>query len=119
MTEMDDLLNNLAEYLRNGRNAYVKNENNTAITLFFKALVTICDIHILQKTGAIPSSHENRFSILEEKFSFLYEIMDRDFPYYRESYRTITKKDFVELVKNDAEYLIKKLGLDKKIEPRL
>ncbi len=115
MNQNETLLKNLQEYLRNARNAYDKGEHNTAITLFFKALVTIADWYILSKTGVVPSSHENRFRILESKFHFLYRILDRDFPYYTDSYRMTIKKDIVDLVRDDVEKLIREFKLDKKI----
>lgn len=67
----------------------------------------ICDIEIFRKTSSIPSSHENRFRTLENKFPHLYRVVDKDFPYYTDSYRIIISKRIVDLVKEDVEKFIK------------
>lgn len=116
MTEISILISNIREYLNYAKEAYEKNDFNTAITLFFKALVTICDYEILRKTGSTPYSHESRFRKLESDFPHLYRIIDRDFPYYTDSYRITISKRIVDLVKGDVEKLIKELGLEEKIK---
>lgn len=112
MDQLKILLENLKEYLSYARKAYDEENYNTAVTLFFKALVTICDIEIFRKTSSIPSSHENRFRTLENKFPHLYRVVDKDFPYYTDSYRIIISKKIVDLVKEDVEKLLKEFGLD-------
>lgn len=67
-----------------------------------------------KKTKSIPSSRENRFRILETKFPYLYRIIDKDFPYYTDSYRITIGKRVVDLVKEDVEKLLKEFGLDEK-----
>lgn len=116
MTQFDILLKNIKEYLKYAQEAYEKNDYNTAMTLFFKVLVTICDYQILRETGTIPSSHENRFRVLEVKFPFLYRIIDRDFPYYTDSYRISIDKRIVDLVMNDVKKLLKEFKIDEKIK---
>ncbi len=116
MNQFEVLLKNLKEYLKYANEAYAKGGFNTAMTLFFKALVAICDYVVLQKTGTIPSSHENRFRLLEIKFPSLYRIIDRDFPYYTESYRISVDKKLVDLVRQDVENLVKQFKLDEKIK---
>lgn len=108
-----DILKNIKEYLGYARLADSKGDNNTAITLFFKALVAACDWFVLQKTGSAPSSHEGRFRLLQIKFPELYRILDRDFPLYTESYRSVVAKEAVDLVKHDVEQLLKDIGIEK------
>ena len=109
------LLNNIKEYMENAKYTYGKKNFNSAITLFFKALVAACDLELFKKFGIIPSSHENRFRLLQKKMPDVYKILDRDFPLYIESYTTVTSKDTTDLVKSDVEQLIKKFGTDKEI----
>ena len=56
MEQLDILYRNMKEYLSYAKEAYRKEDYNTAITLFFKALITICDIEIFIKLNIIPSS---------------------------------------------------------------
>ncbi|MBU3905025.1 MAG: hypothetical protein KJ906_02675 [Nanoarchaeota archaeon] len=116
MVELSVLYKNLKEYLSYAREAYNKENYNTAVTLFFKALVTICDIEIFKRTKILPSSHDNRFRTLEARFPYLYRIVDRDFPYYTDSYRITISKRVVDLVKKDVEKLLKEFGMDEKIK---
>ncbi len=115
MEQLDVLYKNLKEYLSYAKEAYGKEDYNTAITLFFKVLITICDIEIFIKLNVIPSSHENRFRILQARFFSLYRTVDRDFPYYTDSYRIKIDKKLVDLVKGDVEKLIKEYRLEEKI----
>jgi len=47
----------------------------------------------LRKTGKSPSSHNSRFNILKERFREVYEILDKDFPFYQGSYvQSMTKE---------------------------
>ena len=63
------LLENFDEYYSLGLEAFKKGKYNTATTLFFKAIAALCDLFILRKEGFVPSSHSNRFRILEEKYT--------------------------------------------------
>jgi hypothetical protein len=105
------LLENFKEYYSLGFEAFVKEKYNSATTLFFKAIAVLCDLFILRKEGFIPSSHSNRFRILEEKYPELYKIIDRDFPFYQDSYTQKMDKESAELLKEDAERIKKILGI--------
>ena len=69
------------------------------------------DLFILRKEGMTPSSHSNRFRILEEKYQEVYKIADRDFPFYQESYSKRMDKETAELLKEDVEKLKKIIGI--------
>ncbi len=105
------LTENFNEYFSLGMEALDKGKYNSATTLFFKALVALCDLYILKKEGLIPSSHTNRFRILEEKHPEIYKIVDRDFPFYQESYTKKMDKESAELLREDAENIKKTLGI--------
>ncbi|MDD3175210.1 MAG: hypothetical protein PHU51_01925 [Candidatus Nanoarchaeia archaeon] len=96
------LIQNYEEYYSFALDAYNKQKYNSATTLFFKALVSLCDLFLFRKEGQIPSSHTNRFRSLE-KYPEVYEIVDRDFPFYQDSYTARMDKDIAELLKNDVE----------------
>ena len=76
------LLENTKEYTEFALGAFQQGKFNSATTLYFKALVALCDLYLFRKEGIIPSSHSQRFKILEEKYPLLYQIVDRDFPFY-------------------------------------
>lgn len=105
------LLENLDEYYTFGLEAFKKEKYNTATTLFFKAIAALCDLFILKKEGFVPSSHTARFRILEEKYSEIYNLVDRDFPFYQDSYTKKMDKEAAELLKEDVEKLKKIAGI--------
>jgi len=105
------LVENFNEYFNLGLEALNKNKFNSATTLFFKAIVTLCDLYILRKEGIITSSHSDRFRILEEKYPEIYSIADRDFPFYQDSYTQKMDKETADLLREDAKNLKKILGI--------
>lgn len=105
------LLENAKEYFKNAIKAEAEKEFNTAVTLFFKTLSALSDLLILRKEGHIPSSHTNRFRILETKFSEVYDMMDKDFPFYQDSYKSKITKDISNILKEDVEKLSKIVGI--------
>jgi len=111
MNEKESILwENFEEYYTLGLDAFRKEKYNTATTLFFKAIAALCDLFILKKEGFVPSSHTNRFRVLEEKYSEIYNIADRDFPFYQESYTKKMDKESAQLLKDDVEKLKKIVG---------
>lgn len=110
MNEKEKILwNNFEEYFDLGLRAFNESKYNSATTLFFKALVALSDLIILQKENKIPSSHSDRFRIIEERYPQLYSILDRDFPFYQDSYTKKMNKESAELLKDDIERIKKML----------
>ncbi|MEK6912672.1 MAG: hypothetical protein AABX26_01810 [Nanoarchaeota archaeon] len=87
-------IENAREYHRNALAAENKSEYNTSVTLYFKAISALCDIYIFIKEGKTPSNHTERFRILELKYPEIYKIIDKDFPFYQDSYRQNLQKKF-------------------------
>lgn len=106
-----NLRDNILEYYELGLLAYKSKKYNSATTLFFKAIAALCDLYIYEKEGKIPSSHSNRFRLLEERYKDLYLIADRDFPFYQDSYTQRMDEEAARLLKEDAEQLKKKIGI--------
>lgn len=112
MDEKEEILiENFEEYFNQGLELFKKEKYNSATTLFFKAIAALCDLFILRKEGFIPSSHANRFRILEEKYPEIYRIADRDFPFYQDSYTKKMDNESAKLLKEDAEALKRKVGI--------
>ncbi|MCF7872552.1 hypothetical protein K9L97_05975 [Candidatus Woesearchaeota archaeon] len=104
-----DILEKTAkEYYEMGKEAFEKGRNNSAVVLFFKALVALSDLFVFQKTGRTPSSHNDRFQITKNKFHSVYLLLDKDFPFYQDSYVQIMSKDLAEVIKKDVQTMAKK-----------
>ena len=105
------LIDNFREYYLLGIEVYKQGKYNSATTLFFKAIVALCDLYIFRKEGSIPSSHSSRFRMMEERYPELYVIADRDFPFYQDSYTKKMDKEAATLLKEDAETIKDMLGI--------
>src|SRR3989344_4519467 len=113
MNEQEKLLeSNALEYYRNGLVAEKHSEYNTSVTLFFKAMASLCDLHILRNKGFFPANHSERFRILEKEYSDLYLKIDNDFLLYQSSYRLKMDKNTSEVLKHDVEALFEKLRIN-------
>lgn len=99
------LIENAKEYWKNALLAEKNKEFNTSVTLFFKTLSALADVYILRKEGHIPSSHAHRFKILETKHPNVYQLLDKDFPFYQDSYRSKLDKETSDVLREDAKRL--------------
>jgi len=99
---------NAIEYFAEGIEALNRKSFNSASVLFFKTLVSLIDLYLLQKTGKAPSSHTERFIICKNKFSEVYDLLDKDFPFYQDSYVQTLSKEIAEVIKEDAESMAEK-----------
>lgn len=91
--EKSEILKKTArEYFNAGEDEFKKERYNSSVVLFFKALVALVDLYILQEIGDTPSSHTERFRITQDKFSDVYDLLDKDFPFYQDSYVHIMSK---------------------------
>ena len=102
------LINNAKEYFNSGEDDFRKGRYNSSVVLYFKCLVSLCDLHILRETGESPSSHTLRFRILREKFPEVYDLIDKDFPFYQGSYVQIMTKELAEVICEDAKIMAEK-----------
>ena len=82
-----------------------------ATILYFKTLFAISDYIIQKETGEIIKNHTQRFQILKSKFNELYQINDKYFPIYQQTYSTEIEKNICEEIKKNVELLIKKYNL--------
>lgn len=102
MEEKEKILNeNITEYTESAEQALKLKKYNTSVTLFFKAICAVADLFILKKEGFVPSSHTNRFRIIQEKYGEVYEILDKDFPFYQDSYTKKMNAEAAGVLKND------------------
>jgi hypothetical protein len=109
VVSLDELRINAKEYLEDADYLFNKSHYNSALNLYFKALVAICDYIILHGTGKLPRNHTERFRILQEKYPDIYIIVDFHFNNYRKAYLMRATKDWVEVLRNDVHKLYSQL----------
>ena len=96
------------EYFMSGKDEFNKGRYNSAVVLFFKCLVALADLLVLRKTGKSPSSHGERFNVTKNSLSEVYDLLDKDFPFYQDSYNIVMTKELAEVIENDARKLAEK-----------
>ncbi len=99
------------EYFLSGEEEMNKERNNSAVVLFFKSLLALADLLIYRVSGNTPSSHSDRFSLAKKNLPELYKLLDKDFPFYQDSYNILRSKELVEVIKEDAEKVAKEIGI--------
>ena len=105
------LIQTAKEYFDSAEDEIAKGRNNSAVVLYFKALVALSDLYILQMTGDTPASHNSRFALCREKFPDVYDLLDKDFPFYQNSYNILMSKELAEVIREDAEKVAKEIGI--------
>ncbi|HIH31475.1 TPA: hypothetical protein HA235_02100 [Candidatus Woesearchaeota archaeon] len=105
------LRNNFKEYFESAEEALKKSKYNVATTLFFKAIAAGCDLAIFIDEQLIPSSHTDRFRILEQRYPVLYRIANKTFPFYQQSYTAKMDKETAPVLKQYAEQIKKNLKI--------
>ncbi|MBU2561129.1 MAG: hypothetical protein KKD17_02445 [Nanoarchaeota archaeon] len=114
MDEKEQILReNFEEYFSSAEEELKKNKFNSATTLFFKAICAGIDLFLLKKEGEVPSSHTHRFRIVQDRHPELYAIIDKDFPFYQDSYTKKMDEEAAEMMREDAER-IKELSEERK-----
>lgn len=108
MAEKEVIEKNLEEYLEIARYSFSKKKFNTAVTLYYKALVELCDLELLNKANKIGSNHTERFELLQEFSPELYRTASKMFRFYRDSYNKEIKETIARVIKEEVEICIKK-----------
>jgi hypothetical protein len=107
-----DILEKTAiEYFKSAEDELKKERYNSALVLYFKSLVALSDLYILIQLKITPSSHTERFSITKKEFPSVYSLLDKDFPFYQDSYVQIMSKELAEVIKDDVLFMAEKTGI--------
>jgi hypothetical protein len=96
------------EYFDSAEDEFKKQRYNSALVLYFKSLIALVDLFLFQQTGKTPSSHTDRFRKTERLFPEVYDLIDKDFPFYQDSYVQIITKEVAEVIREDARIMAKK-----------
>lgn len=109
---MEELRENIEEFLESGEDNLKKERFNAATSDFFKAIVVSCDYLLYYHIKILPKNHNERFSLLNKHFKEIYISISKLFPIYTKSYNFKIKKGDALLIKKYA-YEIKSF-VDKK-----
>jgi uncharacterized protein (UPF0332 family) len=107
MTEKD-LKENIKSFIKSARLVYATKDYTSATLLYFKALFATLDLIIFRTFRKTPKDHSERFQLLKSSFPELYEILDKIYPVYRDTYSLRIEKEVCDRIKKDVENVIKK-----------
>jgi len=114
MAIKDTIIKNFKEFFELAELAYKTKKYNGAVTLYYKALVELCDLSLLQKTNRIGATHTERFSLLQRFYPKLYCIASKLFRFYRDSYSKEISPVIAKLVKKNVEEARRLVGFEEK-----
>jgi hypothetical protein len=86
MTEQKDLIEGLKECIEGGLSEEKNKRYRNAVELYYKAVVALCDIMILESEGGIPDYHKKRDEILARLNGDINKIRIGLHTIYRQSY---------------------------------
>ncbi len=115
----EELKKGFDEFFEGGIDEENKKRFNLAITAYFKAITQICDIIIIRKIGFAPSSHSERFRLLERNFPPVYKIADNLFSLYKKTYSMPLNKESCNIIKNEIRNIIIAAKAEKEFERAL
>ena len=107
MTEKK-LKENIKMILKSADLVYSNNDYTSATILYFKALFGILDLVLLKTQGKAPKDHSERFKMLQVYNPDLYEIIDKYFKVYRDTYSISIDKETCEVIKKNVRRIIEK-----------
>ena len=111
--EKEEILKKSAkEYFESAEDELKKERFNSAVVLFFKSLTSLADLFLLQNLGVPPSSHTDRFRMTKDNFEEIYDLLDKDFPFYQDSYVQIMTKELAEVIREDAKFMAQKTKVE-------
>ena len=103
MTQREVILKNFWEYYDLAEFALKQKKFNGAVTLYYKALVELCDIALMESVGRLGANHTERFKMLQSYNPELYDISSNLFSFYRDSYSTAISETVAKKVKENVD----------------
>ena len=95
---MEELLENVKEFLDSGEENLKKKRYNASVSDFFKAIVILSDYLIYREIKRLPKNHNERFSLLKTYFQEVYNKVSELFEIYTRSYNLrLAEKDALNL----------------------
>jgi len=103
MDDIKTIKQNFKEYYSIARLAFDQKMFNASTTLYYKALIEICDFNLLKDFKIIGANHKDRFLLLKENNEELYKIASKLFGFYRNTYSKTISETIAKLIKENVE----------------
>ena len=119
MSEISDLKEGILEFVEGGRDEEEKKRYRLAVTAYFKAMVSVCDLFLFKKTKKLPTNHTVRFELMQRHSKDAYEILSRLFKTYRESYTKSLDSNACKRLREGVGRIAKITKLDEELKVAL
>lgn len=103
----EELLSNIKTFFNSAEMVYKSNDYTSATILYFKAIFVALDLIIFRKNKITPKDHTERFKILKKDFFYEYNLLDKYYHIYRNTYSTKIDKEICEEIRKYAAKIIK------------
>lgn len=103
MAEEEIIKKNFKEYLEIADYSFSKGKFNAAVTLYYKALVELCDLELLRKLNKIGANHNGRFQLLKNVSPDLHNTASKLFRFYRDSYSKEMSESITSSVREEVQ----------------
>ena len=100
------LKENIKTIMGSAELVYANNDYTSATILYFKVLFGVLDFILLKAVGKAPKDHSERFKMLQSYNPNLYEIIDKYFKVYRDTYSTRIDKETCNQVRKNVQRII-------------
>jgi uncharacterized protein (UPF0332 family) len=111
MGQKEALVVNVKNFINSAELVYLSKDYTSASILYFKALFSVLDFVILKSKGKTPKDHSERFRILELDFPEFYNLLDRLYPKYRDSYTITLSKEDCDGIRKNVRQIAKEQGI--------
>jgi len=103
----NELKKNVKIVLQSAELVYNNKDYTSATILYFKALFVVLDLILLKSQGKTPKDHSERFRMLQFSYPKLYEMLDKYFKIYRDTYSLSIDRQTCEEVRTHVIRIIK------------
>ena len=103
-----ELLQNIKKFIQSAELVYQSKDYTSATILYFKTIFVALDLLLLRKLKITPKDHTERFRMLQKHFPVEYELLDRYFQVYRNTYSTTIDQDTGEEIRTYVRNFVKK-----------
>ncbi len=102
-----ELIKNIKMFWGSAELIFNNKDYTSATILYFKCFFVLLDYIIFKKLQITPKDHTERFRILELNFPEYYEILDKYFQIYRDTYSLTIEKEKCEEIRKHVSRIIK------------
>ena len=103
MTIEEDLDANIKEFFESAERDITEGRYNSAISSYFKAIASLCDLKIYELKRVLPKNHSERFLFLKTSFYEVYNIVSSLFNDYTKTYNLRLGKKEATLFRKNVE----------------